>query len=62
MGIEDVDLYDGTRPASAAAVQKHFSPEEIKAADLRTRHFSGRRHGSVPSEGAAKSIHENLLK
>ena len=30
IGIEDIDLYGGTRHSSAIALRKHFSPEQIK--------------------------------
>jgi len=32
LGIEDVDLYGGTRHSSARALREHFSPEQIKKA------------------------------
>ncbi|MCK5231048.1 MAG: tyrosine-type recombinase/integrase [Desulfobulbaceae bacterium] len=30
LGIENVDLYGGTRHSSAVALRKHFTPEQIK--------------------------------
>ena len=30
LGIEDVDMYGGTRHSSAVALREHFSPEQIK--------------------------------
>jgi len=36
LGIENVDLYGGTRHTSAIALRKHHSPEEIKRGTMHT--------------------------
>ena len=36
LGIEDVDLYGGTKHSSATALRKYRSPEEIKKATMHT--------------------------
>ncbi|MBF0099610.1 MAG: hypothetical protein HQK77_01750 [Desulfobacterales bacterium] len=38
LGIENIDLYGGTRHSSTTALREHFSPEQIKRDG--TRHSS----------------------
>lgn len=50
LGIEDVDLYGGTRHSSARALRKHFSPEEIKRATMHSSNAAFERYFCMESD------------
>jgi len=50
LGIEDVDLYGGTRHSSARALRKHFSPEEIKRATMHSTNKAFERYFQIESD------------
>ena len=52
LGIENVDLYGGTRHTSAIALRKHHSPEEIKRGTMHSTNKAFERYLQTQSDDA----------
>ncbi|MEN6317762.1 MAG: hypothetical protein ABFD82_03255 [Syntrophaceae bacterium] len=61
LGIEGIDLYEGTRHSSARALRKYRTPEEIRRATMHSTNKAFDRYFSMESDDL-RSIYKDTGK